>query len=354
MTAHHIEFLQVNQIGVGAQIRIVRSGEVIPKFLNVEEYGAEPIVPTNCPSCTKELVTRNKFLFCCNSSCPDQVAERIEHFFKTTGVADLFGGKTIRRLCEHGINSVSDILDITESQYSKMGFGDKQSQNLRSEVVKLMAYPLPEHLFLAGHGIHHLGKGDSKKLLKVLSLPELLSADETQISAIEGFGELTATSIANDFRILGSDVLALSTRFNLQPTQRIQTNAPMKGLSIVFTGSFPKPRKEIEDAAELLGAKVQKSVNGKTDYLVAGNNVGATKINKAESLGVMVITYNDYLSRIQTLHESEVPEEPVGCSTELLSEPTTTGTLAVESEVEDSEPSTYTPPKTETQMGFSF
>ena len=143
----------------------------------------------------------------------------------------------------------------------------------------------------------NLGRGDSRKLLRVHPLTDLKDLTSEQLIDIPGFGEITAESIPVSLTTTWPIIEAmLALGFNLlsdEPVEAIES--PISGKHIVFTGSMEVPRGEMQENARKLGAIVQTSVNKKTNILVIGEKVGVKKIEKAESLGTEVIKVADYL-----------------------------------------------------------
>ncbi len=151
---------------------------------------------------------------------------------------------------------------------------------------------------LAAFGINQLGVGDSKKLLKHYGFGDLKTVTDTQLREIRGFGELTSTGIIAGLAERWPEIEALVGRFNIRvtpkPSEQVITESVFTGKHLVFTGKMASSRDEMKAKAESLGAINQSGVNKKTDYLVAGANVGASKLTKAESRGVSVITESQF------------------------------------------------------------
>jgi DNA ligase (NAD+) len=183
-----------------------------------------------------------------------------------------------------------------------MGFGPVQSKNLAEAIGLSRTKPVEDWRFLAAFGISDLGTGDSRKLLAHIPIEDILTVTEAQIKAIKGFGEITSNNIANDLRRLGPLMThMLDLGFNLLHTPLASAQAavdsPIKGKGIVFTGKMIHGSREAMQAdARALGARVQTAVSGTTDYLVCGEKVGASKMNKAAALGVTVLTEDQYLA----------------------------------------------------------
>ncbi|NOQ34869.1 MAG: DNA ligase [Methylococcaceae bacterium] len=303
-TAHHYKMVIDKGIGTGALIELARSGEVIPKIEKV----LEPViaeVPTNCPSCDSELVWDGDFLLCTNNlNCPAQVANTIEFFFKTLRNNDGFGAATIAKLYEHGIRNIADIYALKAEDFESFGFGAKQSSNMVEQLLRSRTEAIEDWRFLAAFGVFRMGKGNSEKLLSHYSLQALFSLNKTEIIAVEGFAEKTAEIVTKGLvkiKPLFDQIYALG--FNLQITDIGQVDEAhfLAGKTVVFTGAMQHgSRDDMKKQAKAFGAKVGSSVSGKTDYLVIGEKVGATKISAAKDKGVQIVTEQEYLQMLES------------------------------------------------------
>jgi len=307
VTAHNAGLVRKQQIGPGAEIEIIRSGEVIPKLERVVTPAIEVDLPERCPSCRTRLEWQNDFLRCPNSTfCRCQVIQGIVYWFRTLGTADWFGLKTVEKLVDGGYDGLERIYAMTVDEFTRLGFGPVQSVNLAEAVVTSHTKPVEDWRLLAAFGISDLGKGDSRKLLgytRLESLPELTPEDIIQI---HGFGEITSRSITAGLTTVQATFRhILNLNFNLIRTplaaEKEQLDSPIKDKGVVFTGKMQQgTREQMQARARELGAKVQTSVSGKTDYLVCGQNVGAAKLAKAAKAGVQVISEDDYIQLIKT------------------------------------------------------
>ncbi|QPK63940.1 DNA ligase [Methylomonas sp. LL1] len=298
-TAHHYKMVVDKGIGPGAIIQLARSGEVIPKIESVIRP-AEPQVPSHCPSCNHELVWDNDFLICPNNlACPAQISNSMEHFFRVLKNNDGFGAATIKKLYEYGIRRVDEIYALTGEQFESMGFGPKQSQNLVDQLARSRNEAVEDWRFLAAFGVFRMGLGNCERLLKHHALIDIFTLTEADIIAIEGFAEKTAVVITEGFaNIKPLFEILLALGFNLQASQNPLSDVshPLAGKSLVFTGTLHSgSRDELSKQAKAKGAKVGASVSAKTDYLVAGDNVGANKLNAARDKGVDIISEQEFL-----------------------------------------------------------
>jgi DNA ligase (NAD+) len=304
-TAHHYGMVKANGIGPGAVIELTRSGEVIPKIVKVITP-AEPDIPDSCPSCQSDLIWDSDYLYCTNNiECPAQIAHTMEHFFKTLGNVDGFGSATINKFYSHGIRSVFEVYGKTIADFQEMGFGAKQSENLYNELIRSRREKIEDWRFLAAFGVFRMGTGNSERLLSHYRLEDIFNLTTEDIAAIEGFAEKTAEVVVKGLkRIQGLFNSIYGLGFNLERTpleaKKSAAATPISGKLIVFTGTMAHgSRTDMQAEAKRLGAKVGNSVTGKTDLLVTGENVGATKLADAEAKGVAVITEEQYLALIR-------------------------------------------------------
>jgi DNA ligase (NAD+) len=305
VTAHTAKNLLAQGLGEGAKARFVRSGEVIPKLIEVLEPAKTPLVVTHCPSCGTEAVEIGEHLECPNASgCSAQAESRLRHWFHTLGNVDLFGRETVARLVAAGITELPAIYAMAADDFAALGFGPGQSANLVAQLERSRREPVMTWRWLAAFGIRHLGRGDARKLLQAIPLDDLGSVTAEQIAAIDGFGPKTSPEIAATLRDMWPLILHMRVLgFALEdetPATEAGADQPLAGQVICFTGTMVgASRKDMEAQAMAMGAQVQSAVNGKTTLLVAGDKAGS-KVAKAEKLNdsgkgsIRILTEQDY------------------------------------------------------------
>ncbi len=307
-TAHHYGMVVEKGIGPGALIQLARSGEVIPKIEQVLRP-AEPEVPSHCPSCGHALVWDNDFLLCPNNlSCPAQISNSMEHFFRMLKNNDGFGEATIKKLYEAGIRSVDEIYALSAEQFAAMGFGPKQSENLVEQLLRSRNEAVEDWRFLAAFGVFRMGLGNCEKLLSHYTIQDIFSLTEAEIVQLEGFAEKTAAIITAGFaeiKPLFDKLMSLGFKLQASQTQPDENAHALAGKTLVFTGTLQTgSRDELSRQAKQRGAKVAAAVSAKTDFLVAGENVGANKISSAEAKGVTVISEAEFLQLLNSEKET--------------------------------------------------
>jgi DNA ligase (NAD+) len=304
-TAHHYKMVLDKGIGPGAIIELTRSGEVIPKIGNVIQP-AEPVLPDRCPSCGSEVDWDGDYLYCTNTlQCPAQIANTMEHFFRMLRHVDLFGPATIEKLYASGIRHVDEIYPLDVNDFERIGFGPGQSVNLVKELNRSRSERIEDWRFLTAFGVFRLGPGNCEKLLSHYPLEEVFNLSEEQVVNVEGFAEKTAKIVVEGLkRVKPLFDKLYPLGFNLERTPLVgqgeKAESPISGMQIVFTGAMTHgSRDDMEKEAKVLGAKVGKSVTGKTNLLVTGENVGETKMNEARKKGVRIVSEEEYLRLLQ-------------------------------------------------------
>ncbi|BHH84725.1 BRCT domain-containing protein [Desulforhopalus sp. 52FAK] len=304
-TAHHYGMVRDNGIGAGALIRLSRSGEVIPKIEEVLE-SVTPQLPKTCPSCDSALVWESDYLVCVNvMDCAAQKTHSIEHFFKVLGNVDGFGPSSIAKIYAGGVETLPEIYSLKEEDFVSFGFGPKQSENMVSQMRRSREEAIEDWRFLAAFGIHRMGMGNCEKLLGVYLLEDIFELNREQIVEIKGFSEKIADEILPGLasvKEMFQTLLGLGfnlVRTEIQSDSAATMTSSVSGMTIVFTGTMRKGgRDEMKQQAKNLGAKVGSSITGKTDLLVCGAKVGASKMKKAEDLGVKILSEDEYLQML--------------------------------------------------------
>ncbi len=304
VTAHHAGMVRERCLGAGAEIEIVRSGEVIPKLIAVHKASDTVSLPSECPSCAGVLTWRDDFLRCeAASSCAGQVASGIRHWFKTLGSADGMGEKTIARIVKAGFSTLERIYKLTEIDLVAMGFGPGQTTNILAALKISLSTLVEDARFLSALGIKDLGIGESRRLLTHYRLSQVCQITPAELEKIKGFGPITSISITEGLTArTGTISHLLSMGFNIEVTpllsEKTEIQSPVAGKNLVFTGKMTgMTRNEMKRLAREMGANVQSAVSGTTDLLIAGEKAGS-KLSKAEKLGVEVLSEREWQSLI--------------------------------------------------------
>lgn len=306
VTAHNYGFIRDNNISIQSKVKVIRSGEVIPKVLEMIEPSEYPIPYKQiCPVCSEQTVLVNDIMIKCNNTdCYSQKVGKLEHFFKTLNILG-FGRKTCEVFVDQGFTYIPDILSMTEEQFNLV-IGGKTAKNLRDSIQKSRGIKYPDWKILASVGIPSLGKGDSKKLLEIYDIWELLDkVSVNDIKSVKGFGDKTSEIIYRGTQEQKEVLNFLIRFFDFDITCKSEVNymenSFVTGKNIVITGTLTNSdmtRKQMQEYLKTLGANPQDSLNKSTDILVTGEKVGKNKIDKAAKYGTEIITEEQFIRMV--------------------------------------------------------
>jgi DNA ligase (NAD+) len=296
VTAHHYGNVKKLSLGAGGVVSCIRSGEVIPKIQSVRVPANSVIVPSHCPVCATSTVMEGDFLKCPNDQCKGRIASALQYFTKTLNM-DLIGSKAAEKLAENGFGCI-ELLSIDAPQLTAMGFGEGQAKNILLELERIKNFPMDDYKLLASVGISKLGNRASKSLLKEHPLEVLQNVTFDNLVSIEGFGDKKAKTFLEGIIDNIDLISALSNFFgSITPSKRqvADMSSAIAGKNIVFTGKMvTSDRATLSKQAEELGATVQSGVSSKTNFLIIGEKVGSSKIEKAKKFGTQVLTETEY------------------------------------------------------------
>lgn len=322
-TAHNVGIIERDKIGIGALVRIEKSGKIIPKVIGVERVAAKVEWPENCPCCKSklELVENDdkKDLICGNSDCSAQNVGSFVYYLKTLGVkglADNVIGQlidnnviqdfsdlytlTIKDLIDIGITQRTALLTLARIHMVNQPDKVKDDKDLARQTITAIKGKknIELRVFLQALGISGASKGTSIRLTEEYdNLEDIMNLSLSELESLPDIGGKTAQGIYDYFRN-NKDMIRKLISNHLEFKKRvIVKNGKLTGMSFVFTGKVSKPRKELEKMVEDNGGKAGSSVSKSTDYLVAGDEAGS-KLDKAQKLGVKVITEDDFLKMV--------------------------------------------------------
>ena len=308
-------FDEVKRLGIckGDKIKVARAAEVIPKVLALVQKGEnriEHLPPENCPACGGAVVKEGDevAIKCVNSLCPAKVKESI-YYFASRKAMDIvgLGDKNIDLLYNAGLlRGFVDIYKLTKENLLQLPrFADKSAQNLIDAIQASKNSTLAR--FITAIGIPFIGETSAKLLAQHFqTLEDLYNITVEQVQAIDQMGEKTSKSVSGFFSDPKNTALFEEMKdLGLDLTnpdfkeKGVGEDVPLKGLTFVLTGTLPRPRSEIEEFLESLGAKISGSVSRRTSYVVVGEDAGS-KLGKAQSLGVKILSYEGLQKLIQT------------------------------------------------------
>jgi DNA ligase (NAD+) len=308
---HNSDQIELLNLYLGDSVFVEKGGEIIPKVVGVDldkraEDAAEVIFIEECPECATSLVRKEGEAqhYCPNTdSCPPQVSGRIEHYIsrKAMDIAGM-GSETVQLFVEKGlISHPGDLYSLTFDDLIELeGFKEKSVQNILEGILQSKEVPFERVLF--GLGIRHVGATVAKKLAKHFgSMFVLAEASIENITAVDSMGEVIAREVHGYFRseknatVLDALVDA-GVQMEMIQTEESITESPITGAKIVVSGVFERfSRNELKDTIEKYGGQNVGSISGKTNYVVAGEGMGPSKLKKAESLGVPILSEQDFI-----------------------------------------------------------
>ncbi|MEO8761255.1 MAG: NAD-dependent DNA ligase LigA [Bacteroidia bacterium] len=311
---HNADIIEKLDVRLGDYVFVEKGGEIIPKIIGVDLSKRKPNAEvvkyiTHCPECGSELVRREEEAnhYCINENhCPPQIKGKIEHFVSRKAMnIDSLGGETIEQLYNAKlINNIADIYELKKEQLLPLErMAEKSVNNLLEGIQASKQIPFERVLY--GIGIRHVGETTAKKIArKIKNIDALINATEEELLQVDEVGEVIAKSIAAFFadaenKIIIERLKNADLQFELSEEQLQSTTDKLQGRTFVISGVFQKhSRDELKDLIEKNGGKNTGSISAKTNYVLAGDNMGPEKLKKAEKLGVTIITEDDFLNLI--------------------------------------------------------
>lgn len=307
-TLHNIDFIRERDIRIGDTVTLQKAGDIIPEIICVDKSkrsGSEvPYeMPTLCPSCGEPVIRDDEAATrCTNASCPAQLERHITHFASRDAMnIDGMGPAVVRLLIASGlIHNVADIYSLSAGEIEGLDrMGKKSAENLIAAIEHSKSAGLDKLIYALG--IRQVGEKAARSLAEAFPDIELLfSASEEQISAIYDFGDISAHYIVNFFAHPQTRVLVdeLKSR-GVKTTYEVQKRGNIfEGMTFVLTGTLPTMKRD--EASRLIeenGGKVSSSVSAKTSMVLAGEDAGS-KLTKAQSLGVRIISEEELLAML--------------------------------------------------------
>lgn len=307
---HNADIIEALDLHEGDMVSVEKGGEIIPKITGVDvskrDFSSKKLKFIRmCPGCNTPLVrVEGEAAYCCPNSmnCPPQIKGRIEHFISRRAMdIEGLGSETIALLYDNKLlKDVSDLYRLEVSDLSSLErLGEKSATNIINGIAKSKEVPFARVLFALG--IRFVGETVAKKLASALgSMDKIQSADLEELLSIDEIGEKIATGIISFFALDENRQLVDRLRsFGLQMEEKGGSDKlksdKLAGLSFVVSGVFSRSRDELKEMIEAHGGKNVSSVTGKTSYLLAGDNFGPAKFEKAKKLNISIISEEQFL-----------------------------------------------------------
>jgi DNA ligase (NAD+) len=316
---HNADQIALLDVRVGDAVYVEKGGEIIPKITGVElserpEWSVPIEFPTDCPACGTPLVKYEGEArhYCPNQNhCPPQIIGRIAHFVSRRAMnIDGLGEETITLLHDNGLVSTpADLYDLRAEQLSRLPrLGAKSAENIVEGVSR--STEVPFHKVLYALGVRFVGETTAKYLAAHFSsLTAISEATIEQLSQAEEVGGKIAQSIRDYFDNPENTAIIERLRvagLQFKSAERETASDILAGKNIVISGSFAgHSRDQLKELIELHGGKNQAAVASNTDYLVAGEKIGPTKLAKATKLGIRIIDEETFIKLLDSTTETK-------------------------------------------------
>lgn len=312
---HNADIIGKLDLHIGDMVYVEKGGEIIPKITGVDVdarfmLGQKVSFIERCPECGTPLVRveGEAAHYCPNdTACPPQIKGKIEHFVSRDAMnIDSIGPETVEMLFNYGL--IKDIADIYSLSPEDLMFlprmGAKSAENVVAAAQASRAVPFERVLFALG--IRFVGATVAKRLARAFgNIDALMSASLEQLTAVEEIGERIAASVISFFakednRTLVARLKEAGLKFELEEETLQARTEILKGQSIVISGVFVHhSRDEYKEMIESNGGKNVGSVSKSTSFILAGDNMGPSKLEKAQKLGVRLVSEDEFLAMLQ-------------------------------------------------------
>lgn len=313
-TLNNEDFIRSLDLHIGDYVYVEKGGEIIPKIVGVD-IEQRPIIAqpvtfiTHCPECGAKLVRYEgeAAYYCPNDAgCPPQIKGRIEHFISRKAMnIDSIGPETVDDFYRHGlVRNVADLYDIEVQQINGDGSRQKSAEKIVNGIEASKQVPFERVVFALG--IRFVGETTARLLARHFKTIDALAAASLQdLLEVEGVGEVIAKSVMTYFRNpvtmqIVERLRGYGLQMALSEEQMSSATDKLAGKSIVISGVFAHhSRDEYKQMIEQNGGKNVGSISGKTSFILAGENMGPAKLQKAEKLGIQIVDEEAFLKMIE-------------------------------------------------------
>ena len=313
-TLNNEDFIKSFNLHIGDYVYVEKGGEIIPKIVGVavekRPTDAEPVnFITHCPECGAKLVRYEGEAahYCPNDTgCPPQIKGRIEHFIARKAMnIDSLGPETVDEYYRRGlVHNVADLYTIQVADINGAGNRERSARKVVGGIEKSKMVPFERVVFALG--IRFVGETSARLLARHFkNIDALMSASVVELMEVDGVGEVIANSVVSYFHNpVNVEIVNRLRSYGLQ--MQISADAAeassdkLAGKSIVISGVFAKhSRDEYKAIIESNGGKNVASISGKTSFILAGDNMGPSKLQKAEKLGVPIVNEETFLKMLE-------------------------------------------------------
>lgn len=312
---HNADIIEGLDLHIGDQVFVEKGGEIIPKIVGVDVDARSMLIGDKvrfirvCPECGTPLMRPEGEAahYCPNEvGCPPQIKGRIEHFVTRKAMNINMGPETVEDLYNAGyVKNTADLYTLKLADLLRLErWAEKSANNLLASLEESKQVPFERVLY--GLGIRYVGETVAKRLASSFhTIEDLEIASLETLTAVDEIGERIAQSVIAYFAEEKNQILVNRLKeYGLQMEMSEETMAnrsdKLKGLSIVISGTFSlHSRDEYKAIIEQHGGKNSGSVSSKTDYILAGDNMGPAKLEKAAKLGVKIMNEEDFLKMLE-------------------------------------------------------
>lgn len=313
-TLNNVDFIKGLDLHIGDYVYVEKGGEIIPKIVGVDVsrrgIDAVPVeFATHCPECATPLIRyKGEAAYYCpnDTGCPTQIKARIEHFISRKAMnIDSLGAETIDEYYQRGlIANIADLYTIEVSQINGDGTREKSARKIVDGIKKSTQVPFERVVFALG--IRFVGEISAKLLARRFkNIERLMSATQDELQEVEGVGVVIAESVINYFnqpanREIIQRLGNYGVQMEIEERQELLGSNKLEGKSIVISGVFlHHSRDEYKNLIEQHGGKNVGSISSKTTFVLAGDNMGPSKLEKAAKLNIPVINEDEFLRMIE-------------------------------------------------------
>jgi DNA ligase (NAD+) len=295
VTLHNAKMLIDNDIHIGDQLKIIRSGDVIPYVVGIEQgLNRKPIIIESCPYCFSPLEYREPELYCSSKICVGTSSKQLYESVRSLGI-DGIGQTTIDKFIEHlGVSTILDILTLEQEEIENLpDFGEVSASNIIESIDKVVN-SVEDYKVLASLNIRNIGVRLSKQILSEYTLPELLNISIYELNNIPGLGDIRSDDIIRELsnsQELLTDLMELLNIVTTKGTETVSVG------NICFSGTFPKRKEIYQDMARKAGYNIVEDVTKSLTYLVAAGPA-TSKVSKARNYGIPVLRLETFLELI--------------------------------------------------------
>ncbi|MFL9829422.1 NAD-dependent DNA ligase LigA [Flavobacterium sp. ST-87] len=312
---HNADQIKKLDVRINDTVFVEKGGEIIPKIIAVDLFkrpgNSEPTqYITHCPECHTELIRNEGEAnhYCPNFyGCPPQIIGRIQHFISRKAMdIEGLGGETVALLFNNGlVHNYADLYELTVEQILPLDrMAQKSAENLVNGVKKSTAVPFESVLYALG--IRYVGETVARKLAKhYKNIDALSKASLIELVLVDEIGDRIAQSVVDFFeneenKIIIERLKSYGVQFEIVEKINLNATNKLEGKIFVVSGVFTAfSREELKKAIEDNGGKVGSSISAKTNYVVAGDNMGPAKLDKANKLNIPIISENDFMNMLQ-------------------------------------------------------